>query len=1094
MSAPFSQQPLNAAQLLDIPGAVPRSRLSFRSHEAGTRRMALNLRDSAGDYPQAIKEALEERGYGGRVGVIAGEYRLPLGSVRSIPADDTDTESDVGLMPVIPVRFTDPEGELLAPVRDGWLYVFINGHLWREIQVGNEGEVFHDVNLARHQGRDDRPATCEALFHHISLPYRMNGTEPVVEVAYADVQWSWATIERMGGFDPDDRRYCPDLDVYEPYNVTVDDSLREARCQRIDLAAYDGDPDINRLRETFLVPTSTAESHFNQSDDPDQPPQLPGLTEDDITAGFAIMAIHDPLGVAMELIGTIQDETEALKACIEEIDQHEHAESAVVAYQTFFNEALHEDRSTRRGTRYTDRSNEASELRSVAGDMDRDYIEALLQVDERRAVRERIREARNTLAQWLDGKCPNGGSADERVAQPVNVVQAIKDYAALPPQEYWRLWATVNGLIAGAGPDPAQIDSGYDADPDDPEDDPLAAWQARLTDPEHPLYPMLFPGEDQVSVDDDTPPATDDLNEITGATGFRPGAFALMLNGAGSGGVFGSVGRDVAWLGREVVMDFMYVVQRQWQAALDQQQTVSVELFTRIGKAGQFPEFEGARLVREGDVIPEGYTVIGSQMKKLKPVKRKVSRPTATAEVRNPGADTMVLLDSGTNNPIASSTLKGLVPITDPDYAAIISDWRKLYHAKGTDGLYRARGDLVVMPTVSETVRELNQPDAEPSLTSSRAVRTAQAGLPPIIAVFEVVNITSAVRSFWKGNDRASRHLGDLGLGMAGLAFALTEASIYTLGREGTTAVIGRVLGHAAADKIVRGSMAVPMVGRVPTLAVIGAGLAGFGAALAATDMRYRLQRGETGAGVAHGVEAAALTGLMASNLIARVPQAGLAAIFKLGPWGWAFLATGIVAGAVARHLVRGPLERWAHYGPFSADPDRRLTEEYAGLEPRQVRLALESLLAGPQVTIAEDERFSPSRVRVEIRAPAATRATDGLELYATWEGQDEQQPLEVVATGQLLDEDAGDLCQAWWFRLSDPHEWPMSWTGSRTCTIRARARLRREGDGALPFNPSHAGSQASDTTIDPDGETEDWAYADELTIRKTQRQINQEF
>ncbi|WP_290631874.1 hypothetical protein [Aquisalimonas sp.] len=417
-----------------------------------------------------------------------------------------------------------------------------------------------------------------------------------------------------------------------------------------------------------------------------------------------------------------------------------------------------------------------------------------------------------------------------------------------------------------------------------------------------------------------------------------------------------------------------------------------------------------------------------------------------------------------------------------------------MFQAKAKDGLYRAQVDLTVVPEVPETVRELNQPDSEPSLTSSRAVRTAQAGLPPIIAVFEVGNIASATKRIQGGTDRVVRENAERALSTMGLVYALTETSIHMLGHERTIAAIGRIVGHSVAEHVIRGRTSVPLVGRVPTLAVLGAGLAGFGAALAATDMRYRLQRGETAAGLAHGVEASALTGLMVSNLIFRVPRAGLAAIFKLGPWGWAFLATGIVAGTVARHLIRGPLERWAHYGPFSADPDRRLTEEYAGLEPRQVRLALESLLAGPQVTIAEDARFSPSRVRVEIRAPAATRATDGLELYATWEGQDEQQPLEVLATGQILDEDAGDLCQAWWFRLSHPHEWPMSWTGSRSCTIRARARLRREGDDSLPLNANHAGTQASDTTIDPDGETEDWAYADELTIRKTQRQINQEF
>ncbi|MEJ2456365.1 MAG: hypothetical protein P8103_19760 [Candidatus Thiodiazotropha sp.] len=72
----------------------------------------------------------------------------------------------------------------------GWLYVYVNGHLWRELEVKGLDRgmrSYADVNLTTHQAQDARPASVQTV-NHLLLPHQVGGKPVKVEIAYARVQ------------------------------------------------------------------------------------------------------------------------------------------------------------------------------------------------------------------------------------------------------------------------------------------------------------------------------------------------------------------------------------------------------------------------------------------------------------------------------------------------------------------------------------------------------------------------------------------------------------------------------------------------------------------------------------------------------------------------------------------------------------------------------------------------------------------------------------------------------------------------------------------------------------------------------------------
>lgn len=117
-----------------------------------------------------------------------------------------------------PRPLTGYEESVAAPLRTGWVYVFFQGRLWRELFVVTAEEsapLLRDTDLARFRqaGEEDRneraPVGPEVDTVHI--PARLLGQDVYddVELAFSDSQWSWQHIEAL----------------------ETDDSLRGSRCR-----------------------------------------------------------------------------------------------------------------------------------------------------------------------------------------------------------------------------------------------------------------------------------------------------------------------------------------------------------------------------------------------------------------------------------------------------------------------------------------------------------------------------------------------------------------------------------------------------------------------------------------------------------------------------------------------------------------------------------------------------------------------------------------------------------------------------------------------------------------------------------------------
>lgn len=89
-------------------------------------------------------------------------------------------------------------------LRPGWVYVFVEGHLWREFQI-NTDQTTVEVNLTQFKGQDKRPATIIGT-RMIELPICIQSKSKQVEMAYSEFQWSWAYLNHFGGMAKDDPR------------------------------------------------------------------------------------------------------------------------------------------------------------------------------------------------------------------------------------------------------------------------------------------------------------------------------------------------------------------------------------------------------------------------------------------------------------------------------------------------------------------------------------------------------------------------------------------------------------------------------------------------------------------------------------------------------------------------------------------------------------------------------------------------------------------------------------------------------------------------------------------------------------------------
>ncbi|MGB0942516.1 MAG: toxin VasX [Marinomonas sp.] len=145
------------------------------------------------------------------------------------------------------------EKERLAPLRDGYLYVFYNDLAWREIKVSvlEEEMTFNDVDLYQYRESrdtaftsDDRIPTGDNL-KDIWLPSRNKNANTNIRIAFSDVQWSAERLNFLEANISEMRKRCVSLHslkIDREEGLLAADTLAEMRLRELQVEMICAEP------------------------------------------------------------------------------------------------------------------------------------------------------------------------------------------------------------------------------------------------------------------------------------------------------------------------------------------------------------------------------------------------------------------------------------------------------------------------------------------------------------------------------------------------------------------------------------------------------------------------------------------------------------------------------------------------------------------------------------------------------------------------------------------------------------------------------------------------------------------------------------
>jgi len=244
----------------------------------------------------------------------SGWVMTPIPGVLTSTSMEEEIEPSVELVPVVPARGTFTNS--LATLDNGWLYIFVNGHLWRELSITADTDhsaFYKEVNLITQQGRNTRKATGKATGSIVWLPRQINGENTELQIAHSNEQWNWSYIRRLGGMDPEnDPRYNEQL--HSPFEMVEPDAATPAymvpdpstRLTTITLADYNA-------ATGAALPEVLEESDY-QTPTPDDFPMFVPLAESGLPSAIMtdaeqladngdlpVLVLPNPLQLALEL-------------------------------------------------------------------------------------------------------------------------------------------------------------------------------------------------------------------------------------------------------------------------------------------------------------------------------------------------------------------------------------------------------------------------------------------------------------------------------------------------------------------------------------------------------------------------------------------------------------------------------------------------------------------------------------------------------------------------------------------------------------------------------------------------------------------------
>ena len=945
---------------------------------------------------------------------------IPLGEARHNRIGEEAEYQDIVLQTLTLKRALPPEPETGAEqqedLREGWLYVYLNGNLWREVQVMPSG--YSDIDLHTWHGTDHRPATGTHA-DHLTIPRLLQGTEVDVQIAFSEVQWSWERISEFGGLSEEDPRRLHRVeegetlsDIARAYPGTTTEQLVELN----DLEDSDAIQEGQTLTLRILPdpPANADEQRQARMGDPVDFAQ----TE----AQEYQWVVPDPLGAVdacNTLISTLlishQNILSALRGehlfdTAEDIDNpvprpfgwmsfknnkngeltfptaptsrkpgenwREHCEyltqSAQLAYPLLYEEEGLEEADDKL----------LKELESARKVTNRVAMETWLQVDERKAHRTRVIELRNSLVDYLSQ--PETPQED--------AFAALEDYATRPAPDYLDLWCRFNEIVGYLTINPLQADQDLELPSRaraelESDTQPGVSLLANIfngTGEERlqQLHAMLFPAPGTVDPHSDQPAddqlyeqerahyrtefdfkrLNDSINTFTSAEGPSHN-FGTRLHNAFDNTIKLYLQLERLKPLQSIELDLEVLVRFAKGTRLDFMKDLHI---VEAGQDLTGKEVVGRYRVQEQLSVHLGEALGNNQRKQMSGQSGEMNR-NGTPATRIMNAEGQVI---GSSNLSDLSTyrnqMRPQIDLTDADQI-----WA--YHGKtgNSEQVSRARFRVIALP--ADIGARLRGRMTEAAKYAERSL--PYRALPTALLYFEILQFQSAI-------EKNKEERGNLSITYATGAIILLVAAI-------AKAYESLITEDVLLDRLKHSQFAFTRAMSVPvTLKLWGLTLTGplyrfilgpftaiIGLLYDVISIRSTLQQGLKGVAAAQAV--AALAGFGATLLASKL----IVSTVALTIVGLALVAVFVIALVVAFKLMPSYFERSARTSPFSV-PNKIMSDDNLATAKQQLSYLIDALLA-PRITLQSEERshegrdFTLIQLKAEIPAFSSSSVID---------------------------------------------------------------------------------------------------------------------
>lgn len=1030
------------------------------------------------------------------------EYKIPLGKVEAVAEEEERVDWENILVPVVPARYTKYDSSLnlmrhnAEQLSQGYIYVFRDGYLWRELEVVERGKM-RDVNLTIYQGFDTRPGTGE-FDNRVLLPYKVNGEVPELQVCFSPTQWCWARINAMGGMDPADPRLEDNAIMPSSQQKKHAGQLRKNRMgPKIDLSSYH--QQFNVKSGPIGVADECQSYHAR-------------LHHKKIVP---ILFLHDSLTMAFDYAKEYMAKLQELQQVIRESQNHIHYKSAVLAYHMLFDpEKNSEPVVTCYGMPTGEREN-IDELSDPRDELDGNYIREILSVEKRKKLRKELRKLKQRHIEWLRGNIFSGGKyqpVKNIIPSPeffVDFNTALSDYFAKENEHYVDGFTAFMGVASFVQSDPCMFDQDmdlptYDADRPEPNKDDGFIYISELMDGGHPLHDKLFPKKidfDAYSENNPEYKLADEENDGSGT--FRNAAFANFYTQDQEVEFLSQTARRVFQAGKQVVIDLLSVLKHQWQHAEKNKKKIVEEIMVRVTQAANDPLLKGVHLVVKGDSL-KGKQIVDGKLRVMNSIKSTETNNlngSQTSKTKKTISVYEILKGEDgelSKQKIAQHALEDIASFKGYNSPFTDTRWERIFVERISETEVRARASFVVMPETSNLTDFFHNPNGTQSENAQRLgkiLKGANYTLPPIVVFFELWNVSAAFEGFHSHRSRFKKAAEFIDA-LLGMSHSIVEATEILAGEKRAKQIFGNTLFEKKVKIKFLGSS-------VRLLNVLGAAFAGLTAALALWDTIYYIRRSDYGAALGSMMLAAGAGALAFSTLRATT------ALRFFGPLGWVATVVIVLAVLAVAFWKDSELVTWAKFGPLSKNKTWRYTEEYQNYDlekkdgkrvsGKQAYEALASLLMRPAISMSRGGNtywidggiggkyiqgvvakavvpaFEVGKGSVDIRV---TRQHDSLgpDIMTGWSKQVPITPVRIV---QTRDAKTNMVTQVeYHYRPQDKY-----YAGKRDNRFYAKANVTTSQNLRIPSIPPGTKSSKLNDSLLVDEDAPGWVYAETLDV-----------